>query len=389
MPSHLLQSRGYNVAMLRGMARRRLPRMVFDFVDGGAEEERTLRANERAFAGIGLLPRPLNGTDSRDQGIELLGRRLASPVIVGPTGLSGLLWEDGEIAAARAAHAAGTVYCVSHASTASLEAIAAAAPGPSWFQVFMYRDRGLTRALAERAQAAGYEALVLTTDNQVMGRRERDVRNGFSVPPRIGPSNLLDLLLRPAFLYRMLRGPRPTMANYLQPGEEAGLIQLAARMGELLDPAASWKDVAWLRGVWRGPLILKGVLHPLEAREAVAQGVDSVVVSNHGGRQLEDAPATIRALPGVVEAVEGRIPVLIDGGIRRGADVVKALALGARACLIGRPHLWGLAAAGEEGVAWVLELYRQEIDRVLALGGWDGVAALGPEVLDRSPDRAG
>ena len=374
-----LGRQAYSVAALRRLARRRLPRMVFDFVDGGAEEERTLRANEAAFAEVELWPRPLDGTSLRSQAVELSGRQLALPVGIGPTGLAGMLWPEGELAAARAAAEAGTLYVVSHGSTVALERIAAATPGPKWMQVFVYRDRELTRHFVERAQAAGYHGLVLTTDNQVLGQRERDLRNGFTIPPRPTVRNAADLALRLPWLWRMRKNRDLSFANY--PGERNDILSLGKYMAEMLDTGASWADVAWLRGIWKGPLILKGVLHPEEARRAAEEGVDAVIVSNHGGRQLDGAPPAVRALPLVAEAVAGRIPVLIDGGLRRGADVAKALALGASFCLIGRPHLWGLAVAGERGVAWTLELYRREIDRVLALGGWDGVAALGANAL--------
>ena len=253
----------------------------------------------------------------------------------------------------------------------------------------MYRDRGLTRSFAERAQAAGYRALVLTVDNQVLGQRERDLVNGFVIPPRVSWRSVLDVARALPWALRMARAPL-TFANYVTE-ERKGILSLAAYIASMLDPTLNWKDVDWLRGIWRGPLLLKGVLHPDEARLAVEHGIDGVIVSNHGGRQLDTALPAIRALPGVVEAVAGRIPVLLDGGVRRGSHVVKAVALGATACLIGRPHLWGLAVAGEAGVAQVLEIFRRDIDRVLALGGWDGIAqversALVPILTPPGPD---
>jgi isopentenyl diphosphate isomerase/L-lactate dehydrogenase-like FMN-dependent dehydrogenase len=375
MDREALERRAHSVGELRRMARRRLPRVVFDFVDGGAEEETTLKDNEAAFKELSFWPKPLSGTGARDQSILLFGNKLSLPVIIGPTGLSGMLWPRGEAEAARAAAAAGTVWCMSHGSTITIEDLAREVPGPKWFQLFMYRDRELTRAFAERAQTAGYEALVLTTDNQVLGQRERDLRNGFTIPPRLRLRQGLDLVRGLPWLLRMARTPGMTFANYVT-DEKKDILSLGRHMAELLDPSTSWRDVAWLREVWQGPLLIKGILHPEEARAAIEHGVDGIIVSNHGGRQLDGAIAPVRALPLVAETVDGRIPVLLDGGVRRGADVVKALALGATACLIGRPHLWGLAVAGEEGVAWTLEIYRREIDRVLALGGWEGVAAL-------------
>ena len=370
MNRHRLSLRAHSLADMRRLARRCLPRVVFDFVDGGAEDELALRRNEAVLAETLLLPRPLEGTSTRDQSVDLLGQRLAGPVLIGPTGLAGLLWPRAEVASARAAAAAGTVYTMSHASTVAIEDLAREVGGNLWMQVFMYRDRELTRAFSERAHACGYRALVLTIDNQVPGWRERDLRNGFTVPLRLGAQNVFDMALHVRWLARVALGPRFTLANYSREGD-SDIMSLAAKMASLLDPAASWKDVEWLRRLWDRPLLLKGLLHPEEARRAVAMGVDGIIVSNHGGRQLDAAPASLEALPPVIDAVAGRIPVLIDGGIRRGSDVIKALALGAKACLIGRPQLWGVGVAGETGVAWVLELLRTEIDRAMALCGWN------------------
>ncbi|MFO1039285.1 MAG: alpha-hydroxy acid oxidase [Geminicoccaceae bacterium] len=372
-----------SVAAFRAKARSILPRAVFDFADGAAEDERTLRRNEAAFGDIELLPRPLEGAGQRDLSVELFGKRLSMPLLVGPTGLAGLFWPEGELATARAAAAAGTVYCLSHGSTCTLEALAATGVGPRWMQVFVYTDRGLTHSMTERAAAAGYDALVLTIDNQMLGNRERDVRNGFSIPPRITGRTALGMALRVPWLWRMREHRNVTFANYA--GAEGGddIRTLSSRMAQLLDPSASWADVAVLRKLWSGPLLLKGILHPDEARRAVAEGVDGVIVSNHGGRQLDGAAPSIEAAPAVVEAVEGRIPVLLDGGVRRGVDIAKARALGVTACLIGRPHLWGLSVGGEAGVRAVLELYRRELDRVMALCGWASLADISPRDLHR------
>ena len=374
-----IERRIRSVGEARRLAARRLPRSLFDFVDGGAEDEVTLRRNEAAFAAIELLPRPLAGSTARDQRLRLFGQEIAMPLVVGPTGLAGLLWPDGELATARAAAAAGVPYCLSHGSTCTIEALAATGAAPRWMQVFMFRDRGLTRSFTERARRAGYDALVLTTDNQALGNRERDARNGFSIPPRLTARTLLGMAARPGWLWRMRGRSDLSFANYTDAGGD--LRTIASRMAALLDPAASWHDVAWLRELWAGPLLLKGILHPDEARRAVALGIDGIVVSNHGGRQLDGGPASIDALPAVVAAVAGRIPVLVDGGVRRGVDIARALALGAKACLIGRPHLWGLAAAGEAGVAALLEVYRRELDRVMALCGWDSLDAIDGSAL--------
>jgi L-lactate dehydrogenase (cytochrome)/(S)-mandelate dehydrogenase len=381
-----LQRRGFSIAEMGRLARRALPRAVFDFADGAAEDETTLHRNEAAFDDLRLLPRPLNGAGARDLSIELLGQRLRLPVIVGPTGLAGLFWPDGERCAARAAAAAGTAFCLSHGSVCRLEDIAPSNNAPRWMQVFIFRDRGFTRELAERAAEAGYDALVLTIDNQMLGNRERDIRNGFAIPPGFRPADLAGMALKLPWLWRMRTElPRITFGNYVRPGEAADIKTLAGRMAALLDPAMTWADVEEVRRLWKGPLILKGVLHPAEARAAVERGIDGLIVSNHGGRQLDGAPASLDALPAITEAAAGRIPVLLDGGVRRGSDVVKALALGAAACLIGRPQLWGLAVAGEAGVAHVLDIYRRELDRVMGLCGVSRLADIGPDLVFSRP----
>lgn len=372
----------HSIAATREHARRVLPRPVFDFTDGGAEDERTLRRNEAAFGQISLLPRPLNGAGTRDLAIDLFGHRLSMPVMIGPTGLAGLMWPDGEAMAARAAAAAGTAYCLSHGSVCKLEDLPRIGTAPRWMQVFIYRDRGFTAELADRAAAAGYDALVLTTDNQVLGNRERDLRNGFSIPPKFNPLDLLAMAGKIPWLLRMRSElSRITFGNYVRRGEANDLGNLSKRMTELLDPSMSWRDVDQLRKRWNGPLIVKGILHPDEARLAVAHGVDGLIVSNHGGRQLDGAVSSIEALPAIVEAVDNRIPVLIDGGVRRGSDVVKALSLGASCSLIARPQLWGLAVAGEAGVAHVLDIFRREIDRTMALMGASRIADLSRALL--------
>ena len=372
----------HNIAAVRERARRMLPRAVFDFVDGGAEDEVTLRRNETDFQRISLLPRPLNGAGQRDLAIDLLGHRLSMPLMIGPTGLAGLMWPQGEAAAAKAAALAGTAYCLSHGSVCKLEDIPPTGTAPRWMQVFIFRDRGFTEELATRAAIAGYDALVLTTDNQMLGNRERDLRNGFSIPPKFKVADMLAMSGKLPWLLRMRAElPRITFGNYVRAGEVIDIGSLAKRMVELLDPSMSWRDVEWLRKIWKGPLVIKGILHPGEAKQAVALGVDAVIVSNHGGRQLDGAASAIAALPAIVEAVSGAIPVLLDGGVRRGADIVKAVSLGAACCLIARPQLWGLAISGEAGVAHVIDIFRHEIDRVMALMGASSIADLKPELI--------
>lgn len=371
-----LQRIGYSVHALRQEARRRLPRMLFDMVDGAAGDEITLRRNESDIAALEVVPKVLTGAATRKQSVELFGHRLPSPVIIGPTGLAGLLWPHAELCAARAANRFGTIYTTSHASTSTIEEIGAATAGPKWMQVFLYTDRALTAEFIARAQQTGYAGLVLTVDNQVMAVRDRDARNGLMFPMRLRARGLADMASHPGWLMRMRKAPNPTFVNY---DKFTSIGAFGPVMQKLLDPGASWKDVEWVRGLWKGPMILKGILHPDEARQAEAMGIDAIVVSNHGGRQYDSAVSGIRALAPVVDAVGGKTVVLVDGGFRRGADVVKALALGARAVLIGRPQLWGVACAGEEGVHWVLDMFAREIDRAMALGGWDDI-----QQLDRS-----
>jgi isopentenyl diphosphate isomerase/L-lactate dehydrogenase-like FMN-dependent dehydrogenase len=378
MAEQWLQRQGYSVRALREMARRRLPSIVFDMVDGAAGDEITMRRNEEALAAIELVPKLLEGAPKRDQSVDILGSHLPSPIIIGPTGLAGLVWPEAEIATARAAARFGTIYTTSHASTSTIEEIGSASSGPKWMQVFLFKDRGLTKEFAARARASSYKGLVLTVDNQVVAGRDRDARNGMTFPLRLNAGNVVDLFGHPGWLLRMAGRPAPTFVNY---GAHTRLSAFGALMNEQLVPTVTWADVTWLRKEWQGPLVIKGLLHPDEANAAVERGLDAIVVSNHGGRQLDGAIASIDALPAIVEQVAGRVPVLIDGGFRRGIDVVKALALGASAVLIGRPHLWGASVAGETGVLWVLELFRREIDMALALGGWDGIGRLDRNIL--------
>ena len=372
-----LKRDGYSVAALRRMAQKRLPRPVFDFIDGGAEDEDTVRQNESAFQGWDVLPQPLNGAAQRDLSTSLFGQTLRSPLLIGPTGLAGLFWPQGEIASAKAAAAQGTVYCLSHGSVCTMEQLAQSHHGLKWMQVFIYKDRAFTRELATRAQDSGYDALVLTIDNQMIGKRERDLVNGFTIPPRFDLAQMLAFAQKPAWWWSMRHElAKITFGNYVQSNTPESVAALAARMGALLDPGMSWQDVDMLRAHWKGRLILKGVLHPQEAAEALQHGIDAIIVSNHGGRQLNGAIASARALPAIVQAVNGAVPVLLDGGVRRGSDVFKALALGATAVLLGRPHLWGLSVAGQEGVEWVLDLLNVELDRVMGLAGAKDLQAI-------------
>jgi isopentenyl diphosphate isomerase/L-lactate dehydrogenase-like FMN-dependent dehydrogenase len=382
MASPRWKAASYSADAFRDGARAVLPRAVFDFADGGAEGEWTLRRNEAAFDDVALVPRPLSGAATRDQSVMVLGTRLSMPLIIGPTGLAGLFWPGGELCAARAASRQGTIYCLSHGSVCALEDLAQLGEMPRWMQLFIYKDRGFTQELTARAKQAGYRGLVLTTDNQILGNRERDIRNGFTIPPRLGAAAMAEMALKTGWLWRM-RGElrRITFGNYARPGEAADAAALAGKMATLLDPAMSWRDLDALRAGWDGPLIVKGIMSPEEAVQCIEHGVDAVIVSNHGGRQLDGAAGTLDVLPGIAQAAGGRIPILLDGGVRRGSDVVKALALGATACLIGRPQLWALAVAGEDGVSHLLDIFRREIDRAMGLCGLRKLDEIGPGLL--------
>ena len=358
-----------NIDDLRRLARSRLPRMMFDFVDGGAGDEATLRGNYSAFDACRLVGRALADVSVRDQSVELFGERLSTPVLIAPTGSSGLLWPRGEAEVALACARAGTIMSVSAGATLSIEEVAAAAPGPKWLQLFIYKDRGITQEFAQRAAASGYQALCLTTDCPILGRRERDLRNGFTINPRLNVANCVDLLLHPAWWLRMSKAPRVTFRNFERHGG-GSIVNMAKYIASLIDPSVSWEDLEWLRSIWKGPLVLKGIVRAEDARRAVDLGCDAIEVSNHGGRQLDHSISALEALADVVAAVEGRVPVLLDGGVRRGTDVIKAIAIGAIAVLIGRGHLWGLAVGGADGVARAIEILRDEIDVAMAIGGW-------------------
>jgi len=338
-------------------ARRRLPKMVFDFVVGGAGAEVTLRANRDAIERLRFDPRWLVDVSDRDTGTTVLGERVAMPVLLAPAGLAGLVHVQGELAAIRAAGAAGTIACLSTATSYAIEEMAAAASAPLWFQLYLGPSDRVTEDLVQRVKSAGYKALVLTVDTPVIGNRERDVRNGTRLPPEIRLGNTIDVLRHPRWLRCLLRDPKVRAANFPD-----GKLQA-------FDATVTWEKVGWLRRLWDGPLVVKGVLSARDAREAVRQGADAVYVSNHGGRQLDSSPGTFDVLPEVVDAVGDRAEVLVDGGVRRGEDAVKARALGARACLIGRPWFLALAAGGEAGVRTMLDVLRADVDRTLALVG--------------------
>ena len=361
---------------LRQAARRRLPRAIFDFIDGGAQDEVTLRHNMEDFRRLSLLPRVLTDVASRDQSVSVLGQRFDSPLILAPTGLPGVVWPNGGMEAALAADRAGVGFCLSTMSTSTIEEIAKASTRPVWFQLYVMRDRELAKSMMQRAKAAGCSALVITVDLQMQGQRDRDVRNGLTIPPQFRLANAIDFALHPVWVWRFLAGPKVTLANFVGTGKGDDMFTIASFVNSQFDQSVTWKDIDWVRSVWDGPLALKGILNPDDARLAAEHGVNGIIVSNHGGRQLDGVPSAIAALPGVVDAVAGRAEIILDGGVRRGNDVLKALALGARACMIGRPFLYGLAAGGRAGVERALEIFRNEIDVNLALLGRAGVKQL-------------
>ena len=370
-------ARAVTVGDLRGLARKNLPKAVFEFIDGGAHDERTLNANMRDLGQISFAPRILTDVSDRRQAVQILGQEFSSPFILGPTGLAGLLWPDGDIATARATATAGVGYCLSTNSNCSIEQVADHGRPNFWFQLYIQRDRAMVRSLVERAAAAGCPVLCVTVDLPVQGARERDVRNGFTVPPQLSVGNVFDYAKRIGWLWRMATGPRITFANLERAsGEPSNLTTLVQHINAQFDQTVTWKDIDWLKSIWPGKMAIKGILHREDARIAVEHGIDAVIVSNHGGRQLDGAPSAIAALPGIVEAVDGKAEVLMDGGIRRGSDIVKAMALGASGCLIGRAGLYGLAANGEAGVTRAIDILRKEIDITLALLGQPDVTKL-------------
>ena len=380
-------ARAASVEDLRRLARRRLPRGCFDYIDGGAEDERTLAANEAAFASTTFRPRVLRGLSGIDVSSTVLGRAAAFPLVLAPTGFTRIADPDGELAVARAAGRAGVPYTLSTLATRSIEEVRAVSDGRLWFQVYAWRDRGLVAEMVQRAAAQRYEALVLTVDTAVFGRRERDVRRGFSLPPTIGPSTVVDGMLHPGWTLAFLRSEPIRFANVVgrEVGDGSSPVTLADYINSQFDPALSWADVEWLRTVWGGKVVLKGVQTVEDAVLAADAGVDAVVLSNHGGRQLDGAPATLPLVAPVADAVGGRTEIICDGGVRRGSDIVKALAAGADACMAGRAYLYALGAAGEAGVDTLLGWWHDDVRRTMALLGVGTVAELDRSLLDGSP----
>lgn len=370
-PTRRRLRKGVSVADLRAIARRRLPGGVFDYIDGGAEDEITLSANAEAYRRVTFRPRILRDVTEVDTSSTLLGKPMPLPLVLAPTGFTRIADPAGELAVARAAERAGLPYSLSTLGTRSIEEVAAVSSGRLWFQVYVWKDRGLVAEMVRRAANSGYEALCLTVDTAVFGKRERDVRRGFTLPPKLGLTTIFDGVAHPSWTWQFLRSDPIVFANVAghSVGEGGETVSLAEYVADQFDPGLSWKDIEWLRGQWNGPIVIKGIQTVEDAVIAAEEGVEAIAVSNHGGRQLDSAPATLDLLPQVVDTVGDKIEVICDGGVRRGSDIVKAVALGATACMAGRAYLYGLGAAGEAGVDHVLDLFASDVRRTMALIG--------------------
>jgi L-lactate dehydrogenase (cytochrome) len=367
---------------LRELAKKRVARAIFEYVDRGSYSEATLRANRTDLESLWLRQRVGIDVDHRSLRTTMLGREVRMPVALAPVGLTGLNWADGEILAARAAQRFGVPYTLSTMSICSIEDVAGGVEQPFWFQLYVMRDRGFAASLIERAKAAKCSALVLTLDLQIQGQRHRDLHNGLAVPPQLKLKTVVDVLGKPGWALNVLRGKRKSFGNLEGRIPDANsLTTLSQWVAGQFDPTLSWKDVEWVKKLWGGKLVVKGILEPDDAKTAVQAGADAIVVSNHGGRQLDGTISSIRALPEVVEVVKGQTEIWLDGGIRSGQDVLRALALGADATLIGRAYAYGLGALGERGVSLALELIEKELDVTLALCGLRDVKDASPAIL--------
>ncbi|HTR57930.1 MAG TPA: alpha-hydroxy acid oxidase [Casimicrobiaceae bacterium] len=367
---------------LRQLHRKRAPKAFYDYVDAGSYSESTYRANSADLAALRLRQRVGIDVDVRSTESTMLGRKVTMPVALAPVGMSGMQWADGEMLAARAAEKFGVPFTLSTMSICSIEDVAEATTAPFWFQLYVMRDRDFVKRLIGRAKAANCSALVLTLDLQVLGQRHRDLKNGLTVPPEIRLSNVLDLLTKPRWALRMIGARRKVFGNLVgHVRGVGGLIALSGWTAQQFDPTLDWKDVEWVKNEWGGKLILKGIQDVDDAKTAVSVGADAIVVSNHGGRQLDGAISSIRALPPIVEAVGDSIEVWMDGGIRSGQDLFKALALGAKGTLIGRAFNFGLGAMGETGVTTALEIIRKELDTTMALCGVRTIGEIGRKLV--------
>ena len=367
---------------LRQAACRRVPRAFFGYAEGGSYSGETLRVNRADLERIRLRQRVLVDVSERETATTILGDRVSLPIVLAPIGLGGMQWGNGEILASRAAQAAGIPYTLGTLGICSIEDVAEAVEKPFWFQLYVMKDRGFARSLIERAAAAGCSALVLTVDLQVLGQRHADIKNGLSVPPSLRIRNLVNMASKPAWAYGILTGKRWTFGNLAGHVKgEVGVRALAEWIRHQFDETLNWKDLEWVRSLWPGKLVIKGILDPEDARLAAGTGASAIVVSNHGGRQLDGAPSSISALPRIADAVGSEVEVLFDGGIRSGQDVFRALALGAKGCLVGRAYVYGLGAGGQAGVATAIEIIRRELDVTMALTGTRSIGEIDRRVL--------
>jgi L-lactate dehydrogenase (cytochrome) len=371
------------IADLRDLARRRVPRAFFDYADSGSYNEQTLRANLNDLEAIKLRQRVLVDVSHRSLSTTILRQKVVAPLVLAPIGLCGMQHGDGEILSANAANEAGIPFTLSTMSICSIEQVAEATGKPFWFQLYVIRDRGFSKALMDRAIAAKCNTLVLTVDLQVLGQRHKDIKNGMTVPPEFRIKNVIDIATKPAWAWSVLKGKSKTFGNISGhvPGME-NVNSLAKWTNDQFDPALSWKDVEWIKKYWPGNLIIKGILDIDDAKTAVKLGADAIVVSNHGGRQLDGTSSSIATLPRVAQAVGSDTEVLFDGGIRTGADIMRALALGARACLIGRSYVYGLGAGGQAGVAKAIDILEKELSVTMALTGVNSIADIDGRVLE-------
>ena len=378
-----------NIEDYRRIAKRRLPAGVFDYIDGAAEDESAMARNAGRFEERTLVPRVLRNVSQIDASTTILGRPAPMPLIIAPTGFPRTAHPEGELATARAAARHDIPFSLSTMGTRSIEEVADVCDGRKWFQVYVWKDRALTKDILERCKENGFEALHITVDTAVLGRRERDVRRGMSLPPKLGLDTFIDGARRPAWVLDFLRNDPIVFSNVAVSTERLGnttedgssAVSLAEYVGQQFDPGLSWDDVAWIRSEWGGPVILKGIQSVADARIAASEGIEAIALSNHGGRQLDTSPAIIDLVAPVADAVGGKIEIYCDGGVRRGSDVVKAVALGANACMIGRPHLYALAAGGEAGVDHMFDFFQAGVEQTLALIGVNSVADLTSEVV--------
>jgi L-lactate dehydrogenase (cytochrome) len=368
---------------LRLLAKKRVPKAFYDYADSGSYTESTYRSNSSALADIKLRQRVAINVDQRSTRSSLIGHDVSMPVAIAPTGLTGMQWANGEMLGAMAAEQFGIPFTLSTMSICSLEDVASVTTKPFWFQLYVMRDRGFVRELIQRAKACGCSALVLTLDLQILGQRHKDLKNGMSVPPRLTLANLLDLATKPGWALRALGGRKTfgNLAGHVKGMD--GITTLSQWTASQFDPTLNWDDVAWIQREWGGKLILKGIMDAEDARTGASLGVDAIVVSNHGGRQLDGAPASIDALPAIVEAAGHLSEIWFDGGIRSGQDILKACALGAKGCMIGRAFLYALGAMGQPGVSLMLEILRKELDVSMALTGLRDIRDASPDILIR------